>query len=152
MTTYFVLAGDEPWDTINGVWAVLKEKDHPIKQVHLLGEEDEYIKVKEDIEKMLVHYGIEADINTKVISGDEASKKIEEILNKTEEEEVVLDITGGTKYLSADILVNSQMANFTNIFCLFYSDDEHMERPYPVIEKTKLELRDLKRKSRSDKR
>ncbi len=145
MTTYLVLAGDEPWDTINGLWAVVKETDFRPDDLYILSEEREYISsVNDNIKKILDHYNIDLEINTYVIGEEEPREKIESILNKKGDEKIVIDITGGTKYLSADVLVHSDVNDFANIFCLFYLDEEHMSVPYPSIDKTRVELKDIK--------
>ncbi len=152
MTCYIVLAGDEAWDTVNGVWAAVKEEGLEPKRVYILGEQEKYVNgVRENLKKLLVNYDISAEMETLLIEEDENSlNKLKSAL-EDDSEKTVLDITGGTKFLSADILIRSG-ADFDNIYCLVYRDDEHMDKPYPMIENSRLVLKDLRRDSRGEQR
>ncbi|GEM_PF-2583439 len=146
MTSHLVLAGDEPWDTMNGVWALIKDNDDSPDFIYILAEEKDYIDdVKDDIRIMIGQYGLETEIETDVVKGGEPLvEKINNIVD-SEKEEIVLDITGGTKYLSAQILIHSHIDWFDHIYCLFYLEQEHMRKPYPLIENSRIVLKDLKK-------
>lgn len=153
MTSYIVLAGDEVWDTINGVWAAVKKEHLEPKRVYILGEQKKYVNgVREDLKRILVNYDISAEMETLLIEEDENSlNKLKSAL-EDDPEKTVLDITGGTKFLSAEILIRSGADLFDNIYCLIYRDDEHMDKPYPMIENSRLDLKDLRRDSRGEQR
>ncbi len=141
MGKYIILVEDEPWKTINGVWALVKRGSFIFESVYILGEEKAIEKVKDDISTILDQYGIDGEA-VSLIFEESPGEEIEDIFDG-EEEEIALDISGASKSLVAEILVHPMSKNFDHIYCLQSLEKKELDVPYPILDRARVVLEDL---------
>lgn len=141
MVKYIVLTGDETRNTINSVWAVVKQNSFTLESVHLLGSEKNIEEVKDDVSTILEHYDIDVEPTTLVFQGT-PGESLQDIIEG--EEELALDISGASKSFAAELLVHPVSENFDHVFCLQPLGKEKMDRPYPVMNRKDTILKDLR--------
>ncbi|MEF8874481.1 MAG: hypothetical protein V5A88_07425 [Candidatus Thermoplasmatota archaeon] len=148
MHKYVALIDSNRWDTINGLWTVIKNDMYIPDIIYLLAEknkeeiEDDLI---DDFKAILNEYDINSEVETHILNN--GLEDLEEIVGD-EGSKAALDITGGTKHLAARVLANIPTSSFDHIFCLSIDEDIDPRRPLPTIDMRKIEMEDLKNQSR----
>jgi len=141
MGKYIVLAGEKTWDTINGVWAVVKQGSFTPDSVYLLGKERDIEEVKDDITTIFDHYEMDVE-SLLLVSDGSPGEKIEEVLDGSER--VALDVSGATKSFAVEVLIHPVAERFDRVYCLQSSKAEvYRDRPYPVQNREKTVLKEL---------
>ncbi|MBS3816319.1 MAG: hypothetical protein KGY76_02010 [Candidatus Thermoplasmatota archaeon] len=149
MHKYVALIDGNYWDTMNGLWAVIKKDMFTPDMIYLLAEENDEEMVNaltEDCKSLLDQYGIESEIQSQIL--DNGLEEVEKLIQ--EDSKAALDISGGTKHLTARVLANISTSSFDHIFCLSIDKNIDPKRPLPTIDMKKTVLEDLKGKPKGD--
>ncbi|MFW6197192.1 MAG: hypothetical protein ACOC5D_07665 [Thermoplasmatota archaeon] len=137
MNKYITLVGKEYWETLNSIWAVIKEGEFEAKEVHIISEKENLKRakvLKRDIKKLLSKYDLDTEVQISLVEdhdGLNLSDTIKEITD--DQDNTAIDITGGRKYLVAGSLVNAYSIGYDHVFYLDVKKIEDISKPYPTI-------------------
>ncbi|MFW6040882.1 MAG: hypothetical protein ACOC85_03500 [Thermoplasmatota archaeon] len=149
MRKYITLVGRSYWSTLNSLWAVLKNREFIPDEVFLITDKSfkENAEIlKKDIKILLTNYDIDAQVFIEMnedVDLYHTGQRIQDIIEKEDENEVALDITGGRKTAVAGALVNPGSKYLKHVFYLYLDKIEGASRPYPSIELDRMKIRDF---------
>jgi len=119
---------------LNSLWAVLKEGLYiPEKIILLKNRNAECNKLEKQMRVILKEYDIDVDF---------VFARLEEGL-PVNDDEMVLDITGGDNASVARLFLNSKTGSLKHIFMLQITDGVDPSTPYPLMNMCQTELIDI---------
>ncbi|MFW6064245.1 MAG: hypothetical protein ACOC8Y_01575 [Candidatus Natronoplasma sp.] len=146
MNNYVTLVEGESRTALNSLWAILKYKRFEPDKILLISSDgettvDELVK---DFKKLLKNYEIDCSVESKSIEEIHKAGEIVSDFVMTGSEKVALDISAASKYMTTKVIIDSRPDLFDHVFYLDVEGIDLKERPFPTIEKSKVELKDLK--------
>ncbi len=142
MNTYVCLLERDHWCSLNALWAIMTRRDLVPDNVLVL-HRGPYPKSFEDNVRWLIStYGVDATLTFKEITTFELARRdIANFLSPGASGKRILDISGGSPESVAGIMMDGLNGDFEHVFYL--SSEIPMHSPYPVLDQTKLRLKDL---------
>ncbi len=148
MRKYITLVGKNYWETLNSLWAVIKEGRFEPEEVWLVSEKENLRRakvLKRDFEKLLSNYGYDNQTNISLVEDHDGLNLGDTLRDLIEKDDVVaLDITGGRKYLVAGSLVNPHSKDFDHVFYVYTGDSRESDKPLPTIRFNEINIKDFK--------
>ncbi|MFO7793105.1 MAG: hypothetical protein R6W73_09055 [Candidatus Saliniplasma sp.] len=148
MKKYVTLVGKNYWETLNSLWAVIKQDRFEPEQVYLISEKANLKRakiLKRDIGRLLSNYDLDSEVQISLAKnhdGLDLETVIKDIIDG--EDKIALDITGGRKYLVAGSLVNPYSKRFDHVFYFYSGDTGDTDKPYPTIPFDDITIKDFK--------
>ncbi|MGM0405290.1 MAG: hypothetical protein ACQEQM_04025 [Thermoplasmatota archaeon] len=150
MRKYITLVGKNYWESLNSLWAVIKENKFEPEEVWLVSEKENLRRakvLKRDFKKLLSNYGFDGETNISLIEdhdGINLGETLQELIE--DDDKIALDITGGRKYLVAGSLVNPHSYKFDHVFYVYTGDIDDTDKPLPTIRLHDVTVKDFKAK------
>lgn len=146
MNNYILLIDGEPRTALNSLWAVLKYGRYEPDEILLISCESKkgLEGLLEDFERLLENYEIDCSIESRPGEDIHNLGDIVSDFVSRENGQAVLDISAASKYMTAKVLMDSRSDLFDHVFYLRVKEIDEKEKPLPTIEKSKVELEDLK--------
>ncbi len=146
MNKYILLTDGEPRTALNSLWAVLKYERYEPDELLLIssGGKKGFEGLVEDFEELIKNYEIDCSVESRFVEKiDKVGEMVSEFVSE-ENGQSVLDISAASKYMTAKVLIDSRSDFFNHVFHLRVEGKDEKEKPLPTIEKSKVELEDLK--------
>lgn len=142
MNTYVCLLERDHWYSLNSLWAVMTCKDLVPDNVLILHRGQHPESFADNVKWLISSYGVDAKLTFREITSfEQARRDMANFLSPSASGKSILDISGGSPESVAGIMMDGLNGDFEHVFYL--SSEIPMTSPYPVLDQTKLCLKDL---------
>ncbi len=145
MRAYVSLVGEDHWIAVNGLWAVLKEESYLPDEVYVLVRDSAESALDDlvgDFEDLLENHEVDCTVESDTFTdSEELCQTIEDI--SAEKEEVSLDLSAASEYMTAASMANFGPGKFDHVFYLSIDESVDKKMPLPMIDMNKTRLEDL---------
>lgn len=148
MKHYFMPIEKDPNHALNSLWAVLYEGRFLPEVVHIIIIKDEERDLFEDmvnnVKTVTDNYDMNCEVEAMISDKD---MRLEEMIENRYDDrtQLVLDISGASKNLTAKILSSVDGDIFDKIYSLEIHKSEEKTKWYPQIDSEKISVVDLKK-------
>jgi len=149
--TFITFVGRSEWAVVNSFWAILYHRDLRPSKVHILFRTSDEDRAKSCIEGLKEI--LEVEEMDCLVKEHEVKEKfdlmgpaeiVEEIMEESEENKIVLDITPARKFMASGSLVQAMKRDIEDVYYLYIDEvDEAAKRPYLDIPLPRQELLEM---------